>query len=399
MNKRLGVFFVSAVVVLAFGGGLYVGVYSPWARAQAITAVPADADLSQFWAAWSVLQNNFVQTHASNTIPTDQKKIYGAIAGLTASYGDPYTVFFPPAEAKVFNETVQGNFGGVGMELAQKDTSIVVVAPIKDSPAMAAGVRTGDVLLAIEATSTRGMVVDDAVKYIRGPVGTTVKLTFSRAGTSEPIVVTITRATITVPTIATKESNGIFTIALYEFTATSGDQFRDALREYFKSGDTKLILDLRGDPGGYLDQAVQIASYFLPVGETIVTEDTQGHGANTVHRSLGYNIFANKKLAMAILIDQGSASASEILSGALQQHGIAKLVGTRSFGKGSVQQLVELGGGAELKVTIARWLTPNGTSISDGGLTPDINATTTQEMIVSGKDPQKDAAVAWLATQ
>ncbi|MES2203548.1 MAG: PDZ domain-containing protein, partial [Patescibacteria group bacterium] len=175
MNRRLGVFFVTGALVLAFGIGLYTGVSSLGARAQSITAVPADADLSQFWAAWSILQNNFVQTHASNTLPTDQKKIYGAIAGLTQSYGDPYTVFFPPAEAQIFNENVQGSFGGVGMELGQKDSAIVVVAPIKGSPAEAAGVRTGDVLVAIDATSTAGMVVDDAVNYIRGPKGTSVK--------------------------------------------------------------------------------------------------------------------------------------------------------------------------------------------------------------------------------
>ncbi len=207
------------------------------------------------------------------------------------------------------------------------------------------------------------------------------------------------RDTINVPTIDTKESGGVFTISLYSFSASSAAQVRDALRKYFLSGDTKLILDLRGDPGGYLDQAVQIASYFLPVGDVVVTEDTQGHGDNTVHRSTGQNVFAGKKLAMAILIDQGSASASEILAGALQQHNVAKLVGTRSFGKGSVQQLVDLGGGAELKVTIARWLTPNGTSISDGGLTPDIKADRTQDDAINGKDPQMSAAVAWLATQ
>jgi carboxyl-terminal processing protease len=359
----------------------------------------SDADLSQFWAVWSILQDNFVQTHASNTLPTDQKKIYGAIRGLTESYGDPYTVFFPPADAQVFNENVNGSFGGVGMELGQKDGAITVVAPLKGSPAEAAGIKTGDKVVMIEATSTDGMAIDEAVKFIRGPKGASVKLTLVRAGVAQPIVVSIVRDTINVPIIDTKDSGGVFTIALYSFSPDSPAQFRDALRQYFKSGDTKLVLDLRGDPGGYLQAAVEIASYFLPVGDTIVTEDTRGHGDNTVHRSLGYNVFAGKKLSMAILVDQGSASASEILAGALQQHNVGKLVGTRSFGKGSVQQLVDLGGGAELKVTIARWLTPNGTSISDGGLTPDIKADRTDTDRAAGKDPQYDAAVSWLATQ
>ena len=162
---------------------------------------------------------------------------------------------------------------------------------------------------------------------------------------------------------------------------------------------TKLILDLRGNPGGYLEAAVQMASYFLPVGDVVVTEDYKGKQQNIVHRSLGYNVFSGKKLSMVILVDQGSASASEILAGALSQHGVAKLVGTRTFGKGSVQQLIELGGGAEIKVTVARWLTPNGTNISDGGLQPDIAKTRTAEDAAAGRDPQKDSAVAWLATQ
>jgi carboxyl-terminal processing protease len=193
--------------------------------------------------------------------------------------------------------------------------------------------------------------------------------------------------------------DGIFVIELYSFSANSADLFRNALRDFFQSGSTKMILDLRGNPGGYLEAAVDIASYFLPVGDTVVSEDFKGKAPANVHRSAGYNVFANKKLSMAVLIDQGSASASEILAGALQQHNVAKLVGTRSFGKGSVQQLMDLGGGAQLKITIARWLTPNGSSISDGGLTPDINATTTPEQFAAGKDPQKDAAISWLITQ
>ena len=171
------------------------------------------------------------------------------------------------------------------------------------------------------------------------------------------------------------------------------------MREFAQSGATKLIFDLRGNPGGYLESAVQMASFFLPVGDVVVTEDYKGKRDNIAHRSVGYNVFANKKLEMAILVDQGSASASEILAGALQQHNIAKLVGIRTFGKGSVQELIELGGGAELKVTIARWLTPNGTSISDGGLTPDVEAARTVEDVKAQKDPQLEAAVNWLKSR
>jgi carboxyl-terminal processing protease len=393
-----------AALALAFGAGLFTGV-SEWqgSRAAAQTSIttvtPTNVDLGQFWTVWNILNSNFVQVHASTTIPTDQEKLYGAIEGLVASYGDPYTVFLPPSDAQVFNDDISGSFGGVGMEMGQKDGAIVVIAPLKDSPAQAAGVHSGDIVAAIDGTSTDGMIVDDAVKLIRGRKGTPVTLTLLRQGEARPLTVTIVRDTISVPIIDTSNEGGVFTISLYSFSQNSADLFRDALRKFFLSGDTKLILDLRGNPGGYLDAAVDMASYFLPVGDVVVTEDFKGTQANVSHRSIGYNVFANKKLSMAILVDQGSASASEILAGALQQHGVAKLVGTRTFGKGSVQQLVDLGGGAELKITVARWLTPNGTSISDGGLTPDIQASSTPEQIIAGKDPQKAAAVAWLATQ
>lgn len=391
-----------AVVALAFGVGLYAGATELSASAQTTYTVtrPQDGvDMTQFWQAWQVLQDNFVQVHASTSIPSNQDKIYGAIAGLTASYGDPYTVFLPPEDATVFNDDITGSFGGVGMQVDDSAQGIVVT-PLKGSPAEAAGVKSGDILVAVDGTSTVNMYSDQAVKYIRGPVGTTVTLTFARAGETKPVVVKVTRQTINIPVINSyARADGVFVIELYSFSQNSSDLFRNALRQYMTSGDTKLILDLRGNPGGYLDAAVDMASYFLPVGDTIVTEDYKGRAPNVVHRSLGYDVFKNKKLSMAILVDQNSASAAEILSGALQQHGVAKLVGTRTFGKGSVQQLVDLGGGAELKVTVARWLTPNGTSISDGGLTPDINATTTAADIKAGKDPQKDAAIAWLATQ
>jgi len=408
MRNRWAAAGLLAAVAIAFSAGLYTGI-TEWqhnrADAQSVvylpgTLEPKDVDMSQFWLAWNVLKDNFVQVHASGTLPTDKEKIYGAIEGLTASFGDPYTVFLPPQQAQVFNDDISGSFGGVGMELGARDGAIVVVSPLKDSPAAAAGIRTGDIVAAINGTSTDGLTVDKAVQLIRGPKGTTVTLTLVRQGVREPIVVKIVRATINIPIINSYlRGDGIFVIELYSFSENSPGLFRQALRSYFESGSTKLLLDLRGNPGGYLEAAVDMASFFLPVGEVVVTEDFMGKGQNIAHRSLGYNVFNNKKLSMAILVDEGTASASEILAGALQQHGVAKLVGSRTFGKGSVQQLIELGGGAELKVTIARWLTPNGQSLNDGGLTPDFKATRTVTDFNNGKDPQKDAAIAWFATQ
>ncbi|HEV8677498.1 MAG TPA: S41 family peptidase [Candidatus Paceibacterota bacterium] len=408
-NKKSKLAVLALVVAGAFAIGLYTGIDERIASA-ANTAVPtitvnlnpdaqpSGVDFTPLWRAWSLLDQNFVETHASGTIPTDQERVWGAIDGLTNSFGDPYTVFFPPQEATTFNQNIQGEFGGVGMELdVNKDGALVVVSPIKDSPADKAGVLSGDIVAAIDGKTTDGMSVDDAVSAIRGEKGTAVKLTLIRAGAKEPITVSIVRDTIEIPIIKNyMRSNGIYEIELYSFSANSADLFRDALRQFVQSGSNKLILDLRGNPGGYLDAAVDMASYFLPAGDVVVTEDYKGKQDNIVHRSLGYNVFAGKNLEMAVLVDQGSASAAEILSGALQQNGVAKLVGTRTFGKGSVQELMDLGDGAQLKITVARWLTPNGSSISDGGLKPDINATTTPDDISAGRDPQTAAAVSYL---
>jgi carboxyl-terminal processing protease len=398
----------AAAVLVALVAAFYAGVavHQQNALAQgtvtnAISAVaPKDVDMSQFWAAYQLLNQHYIVTHASSTFPTTQQQLWGAIAGLTESFGDPYTVFFPPSDAQVFQEDIKGSFGGVGMQIDNNaQGQLVVVSALKDTPAMRAGVQSGDIILAIGTTTAQNLASDQAVKIIRGLVGTQVSITVQRKDQPKPLTITMTRETINIPIIDTKKMNGgIFVISLYSFSENSADLFRDALRQFVQSGDTKLVLDLRGNPGGYLEAAVDMASYFLPVGDVVVTEDFKGKQQNVDHRSRGYNVFAgNKNFKMAILADQGSASASEILAGALQQHNVAKLVGTRTFGKGSVQELMELGGGAELKVTIARWLTPNGNSISDGGLQPDIKADRTQADYTAGKDPQMDAAVLYLS--
>lgn len=393
-SARTKAIFLLLVLGVAFGAATFTGLKS-YVEAQA----PADVDMTQFWLAWNLLDQNFVQTHSSTTIPTPQERLYGAIAGLTMSFEDPYTVFLPPSDAQIFKEDISGEFSGVGMELGLRDGNLVVVAPLKNSPAERAGIKSGDQVTAVDGKQTLGMGVDDAVKIIRGPKGTTVKLTLVREG-GEPFDVSIVRETISIPVLDHfKRDDGIYVIELYSFSANSTELFRDALRGFMESGSTKLILDLRGNPGGYLEASVDMASFFLPVGSIIVSEDFKDKKENIHHRSLGYNVFANRELDMAILVDQGSASASEILAGALQQNNVAKLVGQTTFGKGSVQELMSLGGGAELKVTIARWLTPNGSSISDGGLTPDIPAERTAEDFKNDIDPQLDAAVNWLRTQ
>lgn len=398
-NARITAAGVFVAVALAFGMGLFTGV-SGNAGSPANAAIPgtAAADLAQFWRAWEMLEQNFVG-HGTTTEPTEREKIYGAIAGLTESYGDPYTVFLPPADAKTFAEEISGTFGGVGMELGIRDEMLTVITPIKGTPAERAGVLSGDIVVGIDGEPSKNMPVDEAVKKIRGEKGTSVELVFERKGRAQPIELTLVRDTIQIPLIETRVEGDVFIIGLYSFSANSPELFRNALREFMLSKKSKLVLDLRGNPGGYLEAAVKMASFFLPVGDVVVTEDYEGNRPNEAHRSAGYDVFKGRSLRMAVLVNEGSASASEILAGALQQHGVAKLVGEQTFGKGSVQQLMELGGGAELKVTVAHWLTPDGSSISDGGLTPDIVAERTPEDRAADKDPQLDAALEWLATQ
>lgn len=401
---RLGVLF-ALVLSLGFAGGLTVGAAGKPSvlsnvplLGDGLPATPDPAiDFTDFWKVYNALNAKFVQTHSSSTAPTPQEKLYGAIQGLAASYGDPYTVFFPPEESKAFADNIAGNFSGVGMEIGlDKDGALTVIAPLKGTPAERAGILAGDHVLSINGTSTENMNVDEAVKSIRGPKGTSVAFSILRDG--KTLTINVVRDTIEVPTLDATydQKTGVYTIALYEFTASSAKLFENAVASFKATGSDKLIIDLRGNPGGYLEAAVSMASNFLPKGTVVVTEDYKGNEQNTVHRSAGRNSIP-KGTKVAILINQGSASASEILAGALQDLGVATLVGTRSFGKGSVQELVEVGD-ASLKVTVARWLTPNGRSISDGGLKADIEVARTQADVAAGKDPQKDRAVQFLLT-
>lgn len=402
--------FGLAIAAVAFGAGLYVG-ENPSVSTQipiSLTGInaeePQGLDLAPLWKTWYLLNERFVPASTSTEI-TDQDKIWGMIEGLASSYGDPYTIFFPPEESQKFEEEISGNFEGVGMEIDVKDHVLTVVSPLKDSPAYRAGIMPGDQVLAIDGKPSDGLSVEVAVKRIRGPRGTTVKLSILRQG--EPMEIAIVREVIQIPTIQTKgvgndgkeiaeggtlRADGIFVIQLYNFASNSVYDFRMALRSFIESGSTKLILDLRGNPGGYLEAAVDMASWFLPVGTVVVREDFAGTKEAHVYRSRGYNVF-DKNLKMVILINKGSASASEILAGALREHGVATLVGETSFGKGSVQELIPITSDTSLKVTIARWLTPNGNTISETGIKPDIEVKISKEDLEHKKDPQFEKAV------
>jgi carboxyl-terminal processing protease len=324
---------------------------------------------------------------------TDQDRVYGAISGLASSLGDPYTVFFPPKENKSFSEAIAGSFEGIGAEIGMKDDILTVIAPLKDSPAYKAGIKAGDKIIKINNVRRQYDSGFKAIDLIRGPQGTTVTLTILRLGENKTRDIVVTRDKIQIPTIDTEQRpDGIFVIKFYSFSENSASLFRDALIKFINSKSNKLVLDLRGNPGGYLDSAVNIGSWFINEGDTIVSENSMDGSKPKVYTSHGPRLF-NDKLKFVVLVDGGSASASEILAGALQEHGIATLVGEKTFGKGSVQELIKITDDTSLKVTVANWYTPNGISISLQGLEPDIKVPFTQQDYDAKKDPQMDKAV------
>lgn len=403
---------LAAVVILAtvFASGFYVGLKTP--AESKITGILGvnpqinsnreEVDFSQFWQAWNIAEGKYVDIDKIKR----QEMVYGAIVGMVKSLGDPYTVFFPPEETKIFQSEIKGEFEGVGMEIGMRREVLTVVAPLKDTPAEKAGIRAGDKILKIDEDVTTEMTVEQAVRRIRGPKGTKIKLTILRNGEDESRAIEIERGLIKIPVIDTetkqivtaksgekteKDLGDIFVIRLYNFSENSPSGFRNALREMIEKNKSKLIIDLRNNPGGFLEAAVDIASWFLPQGEVVVKEDFGGRADPIIHRSRGYNVF--KDTPIVILINQGSASASEILAGALRDYGKAKLIGERTFGKGSVQELVPLGADTSLKVTIAKWLTPKGQALSEGGLAPDIEIKPTKEDIEAGRDIVLEKAV------
>jgi len=405
--------------IVIFIIGVYIGAqnigsrYLPGNVSAAIYAnAPENIDMAPVWKVWHLLDERFVDAHyAENTDKKEltehekmQKKIWGLAQGLAASTDDPYTVFMPPSDAEMFADDISGEFEGVGMEIGIRDSVLTVVSPLKGTPAFKSGMKAKDRILKIDGKDTKGISVGNAVKKIRGPKGTDVLFEVLREG--EGILeIAVTRDVIEIPTIKTKTlPTGEFVIELLHFSANSSELFRQALSEFTKSGKSKLIIDLRGNPGGYLGAAVNMASWFLPKGEIVVTEDYGKGGKRVEHRSQGMNIFTDN-LKLVILVDKGSASASEILAGALSEHGLATLIGTNTFGKGSVQELINITDETSLKVTVARWLLPNDVHISKDGIEPDVKIDFKKlleerdgKKFEEDEDPILDRAVEWFKT-
>lgn len=345
------------------------------------------ADFGVFWQAWKVIEENYLR----DSEVSRQKRVYGAIDGLIRSLGDPNSEFFPPEDSRKFQEDVSGSFGGIGAELGIRKEQLVVIAPLKNTPASRAGIMAGDKILQVNASSTEGISVDQAVKWIRGEPGTEVKLLIMREGWEKPREMVIVRETIIIPTLDFSMLDGdIAYVQLYSFNANAPSLFYGAALSALGQKSKGMILDLRNNPGGYLEVAVNLAGWFLEPGTLVVSEEGRGGEADKFYaRGSGWL----KKMPVVVLINQGSASASEILAGALRAQRGVKLVGERSFGKGTVQRVIELKDGSSLKITVAHWVLPNGEILGEKGLIPDVEVKMTEEDVEAERDPQRDKAI------
>ncbi len=351
---------------------------------------PKDVDYNLLWQALGILNQNYIDK------PVDQQKVlYGAVQGAIAAVGDPYTEFFDPTAYKDFETSLAGSFEGIGAEVAMDNGAIKVVATLDGSPAKAAGLLAGDYILKVNGQDTSNMTLDQAVNKIRGPKGTQVTLTVLRGAEQKNI--TITRNTINIASVKystiNKSGKTFEDINIMEFGDDTVNLFAQAATDAQAKHVNGIILDLRDDPGGYLDDAVKIASYWVNKGDVVVSE-AHSDGTTQVYTALGNNVLHN--IPTVILVNGGTASAAEILSGALRDHGFAKLVGEKTFGKGSVQQLFNLPDNTAMKVTIAKWLTPDGQNLNHNGLNPNIKVALTADNVKNHQDPQMDAAVAQL---
>lgn len=380
--------FLAAGVI--FVSGLSLGFRAGELRPQNITiegvsGINGDSqntDFSVFWQAWDIISKNYLNDKNINT----QNKVYGAISGLVQSLGDPHSQFFDPPDNKRFTEDIQGNFGGIGAEIGMKKDRIVVVSPLKNSPAEKVGLKAEDVILAVNSTSTEGLAVDQAVAMIRGPKGSEVKLTVFREGWDKPKEISIIRDTIVTPTIdASVREGNIAYVQLHRFNANANQLFYEAMVDVLNKGARGMVFDLRNNPGGYLDVAVDLSGWFVPRGTVVVSQSSR-NGVTGELRASGNA--ALKDFPIVVLTNGGSASASEILAGALRDLRGVKLIGETTFGKGTVQEIMDLKDGSSLKLTIAHWVLPSGRILDHDGLVPDIEVKPSEKDIESGNDVQ-----------
>lgn len=358
--------------------------------------VPQDRgelNFSLFWQVWDNLQTKYYDP--GKLIPSEM--VYGAIRGMVSAVGDPYTAFIPPQEYKVVQEDLSGSFEGVGIQIGFKGTQLAVIAPLPDSPAEAAGIKAGDLIIAIKDDNkgidmnTSGINLTEAVQIIRGPANTKVTLTLLREDVDEPIVTEVIRKNIDVPSIRLTyegDDESIAYVRLLKFSGETQEEWEDYVPEILSKTNLRgMIIDVRNNPGGYLQGAIDLASDFLEIGETVVIEEV-GSSKKSEYRVEKLGRFRTVKLV--VLVNGGSASASEIFAGAIKDNERGMVVGTPTFGKGTIQEPQTVDGGAGLHITIARWLTPSGFWVNDGGLKPDVEI---EDDLETGEDEQFQEAL------
>lgn len=401
----------AAVIIAGFFAGYTIGLKQPrpvvLENISNTESKDQKTDFGIFWEAWDLLKKE----HLKGVEAKDKDFVYGSIRGLVNSLNDPHTIFLPPEDSKKFEEDVIGSFGGIGAEIGMKNKQLVIIAPLKSTPAERAGLKAGDKILAIDEKGTDGIDVNDAVKKIRGAVGTEVKLTVFRDNWEKPKEIKITRENITIPTIESKSADdktiagtmatgtvkallasdkNIVYVSLFSFNQNAPSAFyKEALKALIGRADG-LVLDLRNNPGGFLEVAINIAGWFVDKG-TVVASEKFRDGKELFFRTDGSA--ALKNVPTVILVNKGSASASEILAGALRAIRGIKLVGAQTFGKGTVQELKKLSDGSEIKLTVANWVLPDGSIIDEKGLKPDFEVEIKDEDAANKKDPQLDKAM------
>ncbi|OGD57110.1 hypothetical protein A2V71_01595 [Candidatus Berkelbacteria bacterium RBG_13_40_8] len=346
---------------------------------------PRSVDFGIFWEAWDKVMENYVGS------PDPQKMVYGAVAGMVEALGDPYSAFMEPGATKTFLEDLSGEISGIGAEIDLRDGKLLIISPLADSPAEKAGLKPQDQILKINDEVTDNMTLEEAISKIRGKAGSKVTLTIMRSDWKEPQQIEITREKIQIKSVKWEmKPDNIAYIQINQFGDDTTDLMKQAVQEINAKNPRAIILDLRSNPGGYLDSAIDVGSLFIPKGSVVVKEKDKNGQINEEKTTLDPIL---EKYKIIVLINGGSASASEIVAGALRDAGRATLVGEKTFGKGSVQNLEELSGGATLRITTAEWLTPKGRAIDETGLAPDIEVGLSEEDIQADRDPQLDKAL------
>lgn len=392
INKKSPRIIVGALFVLVFILGWILGHqdanFGKFGFTPNITGKDTNknVDFSAFWRTWELLEQKY------DGKVDYEKMVYGAIKGLTDSLGDPYTTFLTPTEAQLLSDDLSGVVSGIGAEIGIKNDKITVIAPIDDSPAKKAGIISGDVITQINDENTEGMDINTAISKIRGEAGTKVKLTITRG--AEQKAFEITREKVTLKSVKSEVKKGnVGYVSISRFDENTTEDLRKVLDNFTSKNITKIVLDLRDNPGGYLDQSVSVSSEFIDKG-VVVAEKREVDGTGKMeYKASGKGKMTDPRVKIIVLINGGSASASEIVAGALKDHKRATLVGETTFGKGSVQVIEELAKGSKLRVTIAHWYTPNGENIAKNGIKPDVEVKLTEDDYNKNRDPQLDKAL------